>query len=902
MLEHEIIESFRAAMADEGIITTDSITPDEKRHRFHVEGDRSGSKNGWYIIHSHNNVVVTGFYGCWKRDIKRTWSASAPTTLTGTERELLLKQINAACLENESRLHEHARRKAQRILGSTIEASSEHPYLQRKGIHTCGSQLYKESLVIPLTDFDRQVHSLQFINQNGEKRFLGGGRTKGLFFPIGAWRLSEPIYITEGFATAASVHMATGGYVLAAISAVNLMPIARLVRDQYPEARIIICADNDVWTEQNPGLRKAEAAAETISANMAVPEFFDLDTKPTDFNDLAHLEGLDAVRQCLAKAILLKPRPKIAIKGGRLPEMVDEAERAIILSNDRWGIFQRGGMIVRLVSIPRPMTESGVLRPAGSPLIVSVTKTYLRDLLTRAAHWISTKEGEKPISQNCPKEVAESLLDRSGHWKLPPLLGIIGAPTLRPDGSVLNRPGYDDKTGLALLSDFAWPAINEAPTKADAEAALRILRDPFSEFPFVTDADRSAILAAVLTAIIRRVLKNAPLFAISSPTAGTGKGLLADIVSLIATGHNAPAMPQGGNGEEELRKRIISILLSGDLIVNIDNIEHPLSGDTLCSALTQENISDRLLGGNKTVKLSTTVLWLATGNNISFSGDMVRRGLMCRIDSGKEHPDQQEFSRDDLRGYVASKRTELVTAAITILKAFHTAGRPKQKLPSFGSFEDWSARVREPLVWLGLADPCLTRERLVEEDPIREGTQQVLETLRAVFDEEPFTLHEALDKVKNPELNTKLQQLREALVQVGSYKGGSIDAKRLGWWCRRSVDRPVGGIKLVRGLEKSHGVQTWRVISANTGGQEGQGGHFQLSTTLGDGKLKDVSYIRGDSNPHNPPVPPGARLIGADKTLSATQTLAPDSQSQPKAVEICSQPTEPDIYLMGGDL
>lgn len=143
---------------------------------------------------------------------------------------------------------------------------------------------------------------MQFIKGNGKKRFLADGRTTGGTFQIPAANANAcALYIVEGYATGASVHMATGAAVLVAFNTGNLLQAAKMARKIDPERSIIICADDDRQTKGNPGLTKATEAARSINAHLAIPRF----TNPegnTDFNDLHAVEGLDAVKACLAEA------------------------------------------------------------------------------------------------------------------------------------------------------------------------------------------------------------------------------------------------------------------------------------------------------------------------------------------------------------------------------------------------------------------------------------------------------------------------------------------------------------------------------------------------------------------------------------------------------------------------
>ena len=222
----------------------------------------------------------------------------------------------------------------------------------------------------------------------------------------------------------------------------------------------------------------------------------------------------------------------------------------------------------------------------------------------------------------------------------------------------------------------------------------------------------------ILTPVARPSLPTAPMHAMDAPTAGTGKSALVDIASMIVTGHRAAVISQGNN-EAELEKRLGASLIAGDALISIDNCERPLGGETLCQALTQERIKVRILGQSKYVEAPTKAVFFATGNNLVMVGDMCRRALKCSLDAGLERPERRQFSSDPIKT-IAANRERYVEAAITVLRAFEVAGRPKQAR-SLGGFEDWSSRVRHCLIWLGRADPCETWKRLEASIPLKKN-------------------------------------------------------------------------------------------------------------------------------------------------------------------------------------
>jgi putative DNA primase/helicase len=178
-----------------------------------------------------------------------------------------------------------------------------------------GLRVYKGVLVVPVRDLTGVLHSLQFISPGGVKRFLQGGRIQGLCCWLGD--LPEPtgsesftVCLAEGFATGASLHQASGHAVAIAFHAGNLGAVASAIRARFPGARIVVCADDDVHTPDNPGRTLAREAARQVGGWLAVPDFGD--SRPsdaTDFNDLHRLRGLSAVQTTLNGASAPAPTP-----------------------------------------------------------------------------------------------------------------------------------------------------------------------------------------------------------------------------------------------------------------------------------------------------------------------------------------------------------------------------------------------------------------------------------------------------------------------------------------------------------------------------------------------------------------------------------------------------------------
>lgn len=291
---HDPIDAFRDAMADGGVPPPDYINPDGRLHRFRVEGDKSGSQNGWYLLHM--DKVPAGAFGNWKSGDQGTWCAKSKSSMTCQDRANLAALVEQARRQRDAeqaRTWASAATRAAAIWDRAQPASDSHPYLVRKCVRAHGTrQTPGGQLVVPVWDGDR-LSTIQYIDANGGKRFLTGGRIKGCWFAIGEYQPGEPIAIGEGFSTCAALSQETGALVLAAFSAGNLLPVARRIRDQYPDAQIIIAGDNDAWTTGNPGRTKAVEAARAVGGKVLIPMFSgaDLAGRPTDWNDWLRLQG-----------------------------------------------------------------------------------------------------------------------------------------------------------------------------------------------------------------------------------------------------------------------------------------------------------------------------------------------------------------------------------------------------------------------------------------------------------------------------------------------------------------------------------------------------------------------------------------------------------------------------------
>jgi putative DNA primase/helicase len=183
--------------------------------------------------------------------------------------------------------------------------------------------------------------------------------------------------------------------------------------------------------------------------------------------------------------------------------------------------------------------------------------------------------------------------------------------------------------------------------------------------------------------------------ALTRPARERASPKLVDIVCILAAGHEA-GVTAPGETREEAEKRFATLLLRGDPIIALDNSEGPLEGVVLNQALTQQWVNLRILGFSKAVWTRCAALIAATGVNLLIKGDLIRRAVVSRLDPKVERPELRQFDYDPISDAKAN-RGELVAAALTILRAYHVAGRPNRP-PRLQGFEEWSDTVRAALV------------------------------------------------------------------------------------------------------------------------------------------------------------------------------------------------------------
>lgn len=429
------------------------------------------------------------------------------------------------------------------------------------------------------------------------------------------------------------------------------------------------------------------------------------------------------------------------------------------------------------------------------------------------------------VPSDCPDEIAKRVLSLQGMRGLPTLRGVIDAPTMHPDGRLIARCGLDDESGLFLLDQQGdgWPNIPDRPTKQQVMESLATLWAPFSLFPFRSAVDRAVMLAALLTACVRRPLPTAPAFMVAAPAAGSGKTLLASCIGALAGGSATMSLP---DDEAELTKTLVAVLRKGAGVVFFDNVTRAVDSKSLNAVLTSPDFDGRILGVSETTgALPTNALFVLTGNNALPVGDTCRRMLVCYLDAEMERPFNRKFAFNPL-DMIRAKRQEYVAAGLTILRGWITSDMNSVAGGGLASFDEWERLVRQAVVWVGqmeaevmgedavdFGDPIAGIEEMAAADP--EG--EAFSTLLAVW------AHTTVDSVTSSELFKLLLEGRSgmasgdrgalAITLAESIPFHVRNAMGLGRWLAARCNKIAAGLKLISFRDKKRNASLWCVRS-----------------------------------------------------------------------------------------
>jgi len=571
------IAGFRDAISEAGIPVPELIIADGELHRFCTNG-KVRDRSGWYVLHLDG--IPAGAFGCWRTGQEQKWHARSTRKVTLAERREHRRRVRAMKQrrdEEATRRHEAAAATARNILDSTKPATN-HPYLKKKGIKAHGVRCADGELIVPVYDAKGQIRSLQFITNDGDKKFLRGGQVQGGYYPIG--NLGDVLYVCEGFATAASAHEATGAAVAVAFNAGNLKRVAETMRARHGTLKIVIVADNDVRTDgsENTGIAKATEAATAVGAMLAVPE---MDGGECDFNDLYKACGPDVVRKCLEAATKIET----TIAKANMEEL------AVLVLKDRGNQpvdTEKKSAATTLVEMALEAYDFGIsptgetyALPKSGPKIVSMlrgSKTSLRGQLARTYF--------RRYGRAAPQQaLADALLVTEGMAQESEPVALYFRVASR-EGELWLDIG--DATGRAVhITGDGWSVDNTVPMLFKRTILNGPLPDPVSGGDLtelwsllnVTETDRPLLAAWLIAALFDDIPH--PVLGIFGEQ-GTGKTTAQKMIVMAIDPGPVPTRKPPRDAESWVTAA------AGSWMVGLDNLSDvsPWLSDSICRAVT----------------------------------------------------------------------------------------------------------------------------------------------------------------------------------------------------------------------------------------------------------------------------------------------------------------------------
>ena len=659
----------------------------------------------------------------------------------------------------------------------------------------------------PVFDADGSQHSYSDVSPYAAKALNKGmlkpGKgTAGVFLPGRKPEPGETWLIVEGPKDAAALHGL--GYLAAGMTGSRL---SRRTEKLFTGCDVVLVPDLD-----RPAMRSTVdngAALESVASSVRVARLpGDVKAKGgDDIRDVIKRDGIEAVKRSIADAGLFdadslvdRPAVFIDVENAEI-EVTDKvirilAARGFETEDEQNRTYQRGG---KLVHVAEPDPDSG-------PQIVALTKAGIRERITAAMDLMTTGDEDKPDKpKRTPGWLIDAIYDRPGYFNIRRLDGIVTAPTLRADGSILQRPGYDDQSRLLYLPGCQYPTVPQSPTKGEAEAAAAELLDVVRDFPFADDAARAVWLSMVLALVGRSaIVGNVPLFGITANVRGSGKSKLADLAGIVAYGR-AMARKTMPWKDEETRKVITTTAISNKPSLLFDNVTAAVGCDSLDAVLTGPTWEDRILGKSEsTGELKWRTVLVATGNNMAFAGDFARRVVLCSLNCADENPeDRTGFVHSDVEQFAKDDRARLVVASLTLLRAFFATGKPYDG-KRLGSFETWSETICGAVVFAGMPNPLETVSIVREQDNSGAVFRGLLNGLAEVASKDGLTSREILEGIDGD--SSGFETLRDVLGVIAD----KLTTRRIGNQFSKYCGRVADGRRIVKVAGRA-GVVRWSV-------------------------------------------------------------------------------------------
>jgi hypothetical protein len=531
--------------------------------------------------------------------------------------------------------------------------------------------------------------------------------------------------------------------------------------------------------------------------------------------------------------------PAIQANNRKLRNVTKDAIGALERSNNPPIYFLRGGSLVRFRTDEHDM-----------PLLETINESMLIGRLARVANFYSLGAQNEIRDCDPPAKVAKDIIAK-GSWSFPPIVGIVEAPVLRPEGSIMMEQGYDNLTGLYYYPapGFEMDPIPDIPMEGEVIRAKELLLEVFQDFPFKDDGSKANMLGLLITPLVRPAINgNIPLALITAPSMGTGKTKLGSIVSQIATGHEPSMMPYSQESEE-MRKKVTSLLRVSANVIVMDNITVELNSEILSSVLTTALWGDRLLGKNEMLRLPQRAIWIANGNNLRIGGDLPRRCYSIELDAKISQPWKRTgFHHSDLVEWVIAKRPELMRSVFILVRAWVSKGKPTFSEVQVGGFSQWVNIVGGILNVVGI-EGFLSNQEYLYNSVDEEGSQweAFLLAIEDCFHQKWFTTAQASDALLDePNL---VDALPDELGSPFRYDGGIEHRfkQKLGIELKKRIQTRFGTSQVFIESERDEHLKIarWRIVRgvAGTRGTSNTNSENQGEESTPEGKVPALPAV-----------------------------------------------------------
>jgi hypothetical protein len=505
----------------------------------------------------------------------------------------------------------------------------------------------------------------------------------------------------------------------------------------------------------------------------AVREYEESHPFPREWSDSEILNRVRDAEGRVIRGSALDDKPELIVSDGDLAKLSQATWSLIRVVNDPPTLFRYGGLPIRIEHDDN-----------GEPTPKAIQFDQMRHHL---AQWIRFVTYDMSgTRKNClpPSYLVKDLL-ATPNMSLPILDRITEVPVFAENGTIETLPGYSSVSRTLYLPQegFTIPLIPLNPSADEVKAACEMIcTELLGDFPFVSDAERAHAVALLLLPFVRSIINGpTPLHLFEKPAPGTGATLLVNALSYPATGHPIATMTEGRD-EDEWRKRLTSKLRTSPAFLVIDNLRASLDSAAVASAITSPAWEDRLLGASQILRIPVRCAWVATGNNPKLSFEIARRTVRIRLNAKVDQPwVGRDFRHPDLMEWVARKRSELVTAALTLVQAWIANGRPSGTT-SLGMFEGWSRTIGGILQVAGIGGFLANRnEFYAAADEEGAGVRALIEGWWAQHKDTPVATKDLLALAREPlasELGTggehsqlirlgkKLHELKDRTYQI----------------------------------------------------------------------------------------------------------------------------------------